>query len=257
MYILQCYKRLYNSPLTLKKSKCKLILLGSTWNLLGDCMARINIKSGNGFISIESDDAGVPDVTEGTGPDIIELQDDAMAEPGEENSEFDASIDDSEVEEEDKMEAVEKANESFFDGIFGLGKKSVKSNESFFDGIFGLEDGEVAAITDDGDGATSDTDEVVTSEEPDGDSDDGEGAGEVSEGDGTTTVDTGDVVITITNSDEDESDDDDDGVSESDNDVEENDDGEDDEPVVGEENADPDEMDNDQAIESFFQNLGL
>ena len=202
-------------------------------------MARINIKSGNGFISIESDDAGVPDVTEGTGPDIIELQDDAMAEPGEENSEFDASIDDSEVEEEDKMEAVEKANESFFDGIFGL------------------EDGEVAAITDDGDGATSDTDEVVTSEEPDGDSDDGEGAGEVSEGDGTTTVDTGDVVITITNSDEDESDDDDDGVSESDNDVEENDDGEDDEPVVGEENADPDEMDNDQAIESFFQNLGL
>ena len=255
MYILQCYKRLYNSPLTLKKSKCKLILLGSTWNLLGDCMARIKINSGNRVISIESDDAGVPDVTEGTGPDIIELQDDAMAEPGEENSEFDASIDDSEVEEEDKMEAVEKANESFFDGIFGLGKKSVKSNESFFDGIFGLEDGEVAAITDDGDGATSDTDEVVTSEETDGDSDDGEGAGEVSEGDGTTTVDTGDVVITITNSDEEESDDDD-GVSESDDDVEENNDG-DDEPVVGEENADPDEMDNDQAIESFFQNLGL
>lgn len=240
MYILQCYKRLYNSPLTLKKSKCKLILLGSTWNLLGDCMARIKINSGNRVISIESDDAGVPDVTEGTGPDIIELQDDAMAEPGEENSEFDASIDDSEVEEEDKMEAVEKANESFFDGIFGL------------------EDGEVAAITDDSDGATSDTDEVVTSEETD-DSDDGEsageGAGEVSEGDGTTTVDTGDVVITITNSDEEESDDDD-SVSESDDDVEDNNDGED-EPVVGEENADPDEMDNDQAIESFFQNLGL
>lgn len=220
-------------------------------------MARIKINSGNRVISIESDDAGVPDVTEETGPDMIELQDDAMAEPGEENAEFNAAIDDSAVEEEDKTEAVEKANESFFDGIFGFGKKSTKksSTESFFDGIFGLEDGEEAAITDDGDGATSDTDEVVTSDddtsEEVSDDSDGEGAGEVSEGDGTTTIDTGDTVITITNSDSDEGeageDDYDDDVSDETNS----------EPEAGEESADPDEMNNDQAIESFFQNLGL
>lgn len=218
-------------------------------------MARIKINSGNRIISIESDDAGVPDVTEGTGPDIIELQDDAMAEPGEENAEFDAAIDDSAVEEEDEMEAVEKANESFFNGIFGFGNSRRSSTESFFDGIFGLEDGEEAAITDDGDGATSDTDEVVTADDDDtseevSDDSDGEGAGEVSEGDGTTTIDTGDTVITITNSDGDDAGDD----------VGDEDDVSDDtdyEPEAGEESADPDEMENDQAIESFFQNLGL
>ena len=226
-------------------------------------MARIKIKSGNRVISIESDDAGVPDVTEGTGPDMIELQDDAMAEPGEENAEFNAAIDDSAVEEEDKTEAVEKANESFFDGIFGFGKKSTdkkNSTESFFDGIFGLEDGEEAAITDDGDGTTSDTDEVVTSDDSssdevvtdDSDGSDGEGAGEVSEGDGTTTIDTGDTVITITNSDSgDEDDDAGDDVGDEGDDSDETD------SEAGGESADPDEMDNDQAIESFFQNLGL
>ena len=224
-------------------------------------MAKINIKSGNRIISIESDDAGVPDVTEGTGPDMIELQDDAMAEPGEENAEFNAAIDDSAVEEEDKTEAVEKANESFFDGIFGFGKKSTKKNstESFFDGIFGLEDGEEAAITDDGDGTTSDTDEVVTSDDSSSDevvTDDseGEGAGEISEGDGTTTIDTGDTVITITNTD-----DSDDGDTNDDEVVTDSDDepSTSTTPEAGEENANPDEMNNDQAIESFFQNLGL
>lgn len=222
-------------------------------------MAKIKINSGNRVISIESDDAGVPDVTEGTGPDMIELQDDAMAEPGEENAEFNAAEDDSAVEEEDKTEAVEKANESFFNSIFGIENNSRKnSSESFFDGIFGFEDGEEATITDDGDGATSDTDEVVTSDDDDtsedvsddSDGSDGEGAGEVSEGDGTTTIDTGDTVITITNSDSgDEGDDvgDEGDVS----------DVTDSEPEAGEESADPDEMNNDQAIESFFQNLGL
>ena len=213
-------------------------------------MAKIKINSGNRVISIESDDAGVPDVTEGTGPDMIELQDDAMAEPGEENAEFNAAEDDSAVEEEDKTEAVEKANESFFNSIFGIENNSRKnSSESFFDGIFGFEDGEEATITDDGDGATSDTDEVVTSDDDDTSedvSDDSDG----SEGDGTTTIDTGDTVITITNSDSgDEGDDvgDEGDVS----------DVTDSEPEAGEESADPDEMNNDQAIESFFQNLGL
>lgn len=203
-------------------------------------MAKINIKSGNRVISIESDDAGVPDVTEGTGPDLIELQDDAMAEPGEENAEFDAAGDDSAVEEEDKTEAVEKANESFFNAIFGL------------------EDGEEAAITDDGDGTTSDTDEVVTTDEGETTetADEGEGAGEVSEGDGTTTIDTGDTVITITNTDDEGEEE----VAEEETETpdEEAPAAEEETPAEGAEGANAEtEGDVDQAIESFFSNFGL
>ena len=72
----------------------------------------IKIASGNQVISIESDNTGVPDVTEGTGPDMIKLQDDAMAAPNAENAEFNSAEPDSPVESQDKPQEVEKANES-------------------------------------------------------------------------------------------------------------------------------------------------
>lgn len=206
-------------------------------------MAAIKITSGNQVISIESDDAGVPDVTQGTGPDMLELQDDAMANPNETNAEFDASIDDSQVESEDHTEAVEKANESFFDAIFGM------------------EDGDEASITGEGDGETSDAEPVVTgdddaagSEEPAAEEggETGEGAGEVSESDGVTTIDTGDTVITISNNDN--------GAPAEEPATEETpaegaEDGEPNMPAEGAEGADA--AASEQAIESFFENLGL
>lgn len=178
----------------------------------------IKIKTGNQVISIESDSAGVPDVTEGTGPDLMQLQDDAMASPNEANAEFNAAIDDSAAEKEDNTEAVEKANESFFDAIFGIRKPAKKAAAkrgpvSTFDAIFGLEDGNMADPTqgvEDGEEPTSEeppapagdegTSETPTEAPAEG-GDDGAGAGDVTEGDGVTTIDTGDTVITITSSD--------------------------------------------------------
>ena len=194
----------------------------------------IKIQSGKQVISIESDDAGVPDVTEGTGPNLLDLQDDAMASPNEENAEFNAAIDDSTVESEDKPQSVEEV-----------------AAESFFDALFGLEDGEEAAVTGD-EPAPEQSDTPVTPDEtPAEDAGDGEGdgAGEVTEGDGVTTIDTGDTVITISNSDETP-------AAE--------------EPAAGETAAEETpaetsteeapaepEQNTDQAIESFFHNLGL
>lgn len=201
----------------------------------------IKIQSGKQVISIESDDAGVPDVTEGTGPDLMELQDDAMAEPNEANAEFNAAIDDSAVESEDKPQSVEEV-----------------ASESFFNSIFGLEDGEEAAVTGGDEPEQSDnpvTPEETTPEETtttdEGGEGDGEGAGDVTEGDGVTTIDTGDTVITISSSDD--TGDDAPAAEETPAPAEET-------PAPAEtsaeENADP-EQNTDQAIESFFRNMGL
>ena len=78
----------------------------------------ISLENGNTIISVENDDAGVPDVTTDVGPDMIKLQDDAMAAPNAENAEFDAAKADSPVESQDKPQEVEKANESFIDSFF-------------------------------------------------------------------------------------------------------------------------------------------
>lgn len=194
----------------------------------------IKIQSGKQVISIESDDAGVPDVTEGTGPNLLDLQDDAMASPNEENAEFNAAIDDSAVESEDKPQSVEEV-----------------AAESFFDALFGLEDGEEAAVTGD-EPAPEQSDTPVTPDEtPAEDAGEGEGegdgAGEVTEGDGVTTIDTGDTVITISNSDE-ASADEEPAIDET----------PDEEPAASTEEAPAEpEQNTDQAIESFFHNLGL
>ena len=149
----------------------------------------IKIQSGKQIISIESDDAGVPDVTEGTGPDLIKLQEDNVAPQSADNAEFDAAKPDSAVEKEDATtQAVEKANESFFNAIFGLE-----------DGEEATVGGEEPAVTETPE--TSDNAPAAASEpEPAAEEPSNEGAGEVTEGDGVTTIDAGDVVITISNS---------------------------------------------------------
>ncbi len=195
----------------------------------------IKIQSGKQVISIESDDAGVPDVTEGTGPNLLDLQDDAMANPNEENAEFDAAIDDSAVESEDKPQSVEEV-----------------AAESFFGALFGLEDGEEAAVTGGEEPAPEQSDTPVTPDEtPAEDAGDGEGdgAGEVTESDGVTTIDTGDTVITISNSDE---------TPAAEEPAAEETPAEETpaETSTEEAPAEP-EQNTDQAIESFFTNLGL
>lgn len=202
----------------------------------------IKITSGKHVISIESDDAGVPDVTQDAGPDLLQLQEDAMAAPNEENAEFNAAIDDSPVESEDKTQDVNKANESFFNSIFGF------------------EDGEEATVTD---GDQSDTpvtpDNSNVPDAPNETNDNTEGAGEVTEGDGVTTIDTGDVVITISNTDN--------SGSETPEPHETPEPPETETtttttttetpPDEGGESSTPDQQNTDQAIESFFANLGL
>lgn len=193
----------------------------------------IKIQSGSHIISIESDDAGVPDVTQDAGPDILELQEDAMAAPNEENAEFNAAIDDSPVESEDKTQDVNKANESFFNAIFGF------------------EDGEEATVTD---GEQSDTpttpDETTTSDVSEDTSSDGDGAGEITESDGVTTIDTGDTVITISNTNDSEPTETETTATETETTTET-------QPDEGGESSTPDQTNTDQAIESFFTNLGL
>ena len=209
----------------------------------------IKITSGKHVISIESDDASVPDVTQDAGPDLLQLQEDAMAAPKEENAEFNAAIDDSPVESEDKTQDVDKANESFFNSIFGF------------------EDGEEATVTD---GDQSDTpvtpDNPNVSETPNetNDNTEGEGAGEVTEGDGVTTIDTGDVVITISNTDNSESETPEtpkspetETTTTTTTETPPDESGEGCNGKKGGENSAPDQQNTDQAIESFFANLGL
>ena len=197
----------------------------------------IKIQSGSHIISIESDDAGVPDA----GPDLLKLHEDAMAAPNEENAEFNAAIDDSPVESEDKTQDVDKANESFFNVFFGL------------------EDGEEATVTD---GEQSDTpttpdetttapdESTTTSDVSEDTSSDGDGAGEITESDGVTTIDTGDTVITISNTNDSEPNETETTTTETETTTET-------QPNEGGESSTPDQQNTDQAIESFFANLDL
>lgn len=79
---------------------------------------KINITKNGQTISLESDSAGVPDVTEGAGPDLIQLQEDAKKNPSDPNAEFDSNVPStqSETEHDDKPEEAEKANEAMFLG---------------------------------------------------------------------------------------------------------------------------------------------
>ena len=76
---------------------------------------KINITKNGQSISVESDSAGVPDVTQGAGPDLLELQDDAKKNPSDPNAEFNADdpSTQAQAEHDDTPEQAQKANEAF------------------------------------------------------------------------------------------------------------------------------------------------
>jgi len=76
---------------------------------------KINITKNGQTISVESDSAGVPDVTQGAGPDLLELQDDAKKTPSDPNAEFNADdpSTQAQAEHDDTPEQAQKANEAF------------------------------------------------------------------------------------------------------------------------------------------------
>lgn len=106
-------------------------------------MQKITIKHNGKVISLESADpaAGVPDTTQGAGPDLIQLQDDAKKEPTDPQAEFDAAVPatQSATETDDKPEeAGEKANES----IAAFVKTLTPAQKKMFAGICSKESDE-------------------------------------------------------------------------------------------------------------------
>ena len=225
----------------------------------------IKITSGNKVISIESDDAGVPDVTQDAGPDLMKLQNDAMAAPNEENAEFNAAQPDSQVESEDKPQEVEKANEALVLGKL-LAKATPKERASIAAIMARESDDEPAAQAAGEEPAQSDNPvtpdetapapaEETPATEPAAEETPAEGgAGTVTEGDGVTTIDTGDTIITITDTDKAAEP----APAEETPATEPAAPATEETPAEGAENAPAEpEQNTDQAIESFFRNLGL
>lgn len=100
---------------------------------------KINITKNGQTISVESDSAGVPDVTQGAGPDLIELQDDAKKNPSDPNAEFNADdpSTQAQAEHDDTPEQAQKANEAF-----RLVAGMVKKDPTLVKKLFGQESDE-------------------------------------------------------------------------------------------------------------------
>lgn len=100
---------------------------------------KINITKNGQTISVESDSAGVPDVTQGAGPDLLELQDDAKKTPSDPNAEFNADdpSTQAQAEHDDTPEQAQKANEAF-----RLVAGMVKKNPALVKKLFGQESDE-------------------------------------------------------------------------------------------------------------------
>lgn len=100
---------------------------------------KINITKNGQTISVESDSAGVPDVTQGAGPDLLELQDDAKKNPSDPNAEFNADdpSTQAQAEHDDTPEQAQKANEAF-----RLVAGMVKKDPSLVKKLFGQESDE-------------------------------------------------------------------------------------------------------------------
>lgn len=225
-------------------------------------------KAPNGMvISLESDDAGVPDTTAGAGPSILDLEDDAQLDPNDANAEFDAAETESAAEKEDTPQSAQNGNESWFDAVFGIESKrptTKKKKKKASMSVEDLEDIAFESLVDDGedddadegaadDGATdaaADADVGAPDDGGDvGTDGEGEGAGEVTEGDNVTTVSLPDgATITITGA-----------AGSAPAAPVANDGGED--PSVGSGDAEGECGDpaanNNAGLESFFQNLGL
>ena len=82
--------------------------------------------SKNRIHTFESGDAvaAVPDTTKDSGPDVMQIQEDAQKPHDAANAEYDAA-----AKNPDTPQAVEKANESWFNALFGLEDGSEGSEE--------------------------------------------------------------------------------------------------------------------------------
>ena len=185
---------------------------------------KIKIKQGKKVISLEADDAGVPDTTKDAGADVLELNDDAQLPGSDDNAEFDAAdtATFSAVESDDHVEhADSRANEAvnaLFNQIFGIESAAPVPNSK--PQAQSLEDDDPAPDTE-------------------------SGAGEVTERPGVTEVDLGNgTVITI------------DSTGEDDSSSDVGSDSAPEEPGEGPENP-AQSTDGDTSLESFWANLDL
>jgi len=157
---------------------------------------KITVKQNGKAISIESADpaAGVPDVTQGAGPDLLKLQDNAQKAPTDPQAEFDATkpATQTATEKTDKPEeAGEKANESAMAGFI---KGLTPAQKKQLAGILSKESDEptdpAAAATEP---ATPET-PAAPETEPAAD----DGVGEVTQNPGETVIEANGLTITVT-----------------------------------------------------------
>lgn len=159
---------------------------------------KITVKHNGKVMAIESADpaAGVPDTTQGAGPDLIKLQDDAKKDPKDPQAEFDATVPETQtpVETDDKAEpASTKANESALAGF--LGKLSPAQKKELA-GILAKESADAEGGEEPAPAAEPVTEPEAPAAEPTTDGD--EGVGEVTQADGATVVEVNGVTITVT-----------------------------------------------------------
>ena len=164
---------------------------------------KINITRNGKTFSIESEDAaGVPDVTQNAGPDIMKLADDAQKPASDDESEFDSNAApavQTKAEADDKTESVEeKASEAY--GIAALLKKTNPKVLAKVKSILLSE--ESADKTCEEDSTTVTTTTETPAEEPAApEAPAEEGVGEVTQADGSTVIEANGLTITIENDD--------------------------------------------------------
>jgi len=158
---------------------------------------KINITKNGQTISVESDSAGVPDVTNGAGPDLLELQEEAKKSPSDPNAEFNADdpSTQSETEHDDKPEQAQKANEAF-----RLVGSMVKKNPALIKKLFGQESDEPDNETDTATEPAA-TDTADTATEPATETETTDNNAEVTQTSDATVVEVDGVKIEITNDD--------------------------------------------------------
>lgn len=207
---------------------------------------KINITRNGKTFSIESEDAaGVPDVTEDAGPNLMTLTEDAQKPASDKEAEFDSNVPatQAQTEEDDKTESVEeKAAEAY--GIAALLKKTDPKVLAKVKKILTSKESE-----DNCEGNECPTPAPAPAPIPENSNTD-EGVGEVTQSDGATTIQANGLTITI-----------EDDVSKAP--VEET---PAEEPSVPETPAEPDKSEDcgdpsqgpaQSSIESFFANLNL
>jgi hypothetical protein len=203
-------------------------------------MSKIIIKNKDKVIAVESSDpaAGVPDVTDGAGPNLIELQDDAKKAPTDPQAEFDAAqpATQSQTEHDDKPEeAGEKANEAAL--ISALAALPADQKKRIFAAVSKESDDPAPSADPAPDPAPADPEPAPAGDDV--------GVGEVTENPNETVIEANGLTITIS---------DDSAAADPAPDPAPAD--PDDTPENSTDNADPD-AEADKSLESFWKNMDL